>query len=137
MSNMKDFKKILDENFKEQSEMGVKFDSKFEYLGNVIFDFTTYDGDVDAVFAEKMIPVLSCIVNKKTFEYHKESNDNYLNYLMMVNLPFLVNKLEWGTSIRGAWFDLGKEYEIDCGRIKIKKGEIEEFIQNLIEWVHS
>jgi hypothetical protein len=134
---MKYFKNILDENFEKQSEMGLEFDSKLEYLGNIIFDFITYDGDMDVVFAEKMIPVLSCIVNKKTFEYQAESNDNYLNYLMMVNLPFLIDKLEWGTSIRGAWFDSSKEYEIDCGRIKIEKGEIEEFIQNLIEWVHS
>jgi len=127
------FIEILDRNYKEQAEMGIELESKMEYLGSVVFDFTTYDGAIDVLFAEKMIPVLKCILNGKTFEY-QENKEQYINYLMMVNMPFLVDKLEWGTSIRGAWFDDFREYEVDCGRIKIKKEELTLFIADLIEW---
>jgi len=127
------FIKILDENYKKQAEMGIELDTKMEYLGRVIFDFTTYDGTIDVLFAERMIPVLKCILNRTTFEYQKDEKQN-INYLTMVNMPFLVDKLDWGGSIRGAWFDNWQEYEIDCGRIEIKKQELEIFITDLIEW---
>ena len=127
------FIEILDRNYKEQAEMGVELESKMEYLGNVVFDFTTYDSGIDVLFAKKMIPVLKCILDRKTFEYQK-NKEQYINYLTMVNMPFLVDKLEWGTSIRGAWFDDFREYEVDCGRIKIKKEELTLFIADLIEW---
>ena len=127
------FIKILDVNYKEQTEMGIELDTKMEYLGSVIFDFTTYDGAIDVLFAERMIPVLKCILNRTTFEYQKDEKQN-INYLTMVNMPFLIDKLDWGGSIRGAWFDNWQEYEIDCGRIEIKKQELEIFITDLIEW---
>lgn len=127
------FLKILDENYKEQSEMGIELDSKMEYLGSVIFDFTTYDGEINILFAERMVPVLKCILDRTTFEYQK-NKEQYINYLTMVNMPFLTDKLDWGGSIRGAWFDNWKEYEIDCGRIKIEKQEFTQFITDLIEW---
>jgi hypothetical protein len=128
------FISILDENYKEQSQMGLELESKIEYVGNVIFDFTTYDGEIDVLFANRMIPVLKSILDRETFEYIKDE-EQYINYLTMVNMPFLVDKLEWGGSIRGAWFDNFQEYEIDCGRIEIKKGELEGFIKDLIDWL--
>jgi len=132
---MAKFIEILNKNYKEQAEMGMELDSKMEYLGSVIFDFTTYDGEIDILFAEKMIPVLKAILERKTFEYQAENKEQYINYLTMVNMPFLTDKLEWGGSIRGAWFDDFTEYEIDCGRIEIKKQELTIFIKDLIDWV--
>ena len=41
-------------------------------------------------------------LDKKSFDYHQKSDEQYINYLTMVNTPFLIDKLEWGTSIRGA-----------------------------------
>lgn len=128
------FISILDENYKEQSQMGLELESKIEYAGNVIFDFTTYHREIDVLFANRMIPVLKSILDRKTFEYI-EDEEQYINYLTMVNMPFLLDKLEWGGSIRGAWFDNFKEYEIDCGRIEIKEGELEGFIKDLIDWL--
>ena len=128
------FIEILEQNYKEQAEMGIELDSKMEYLGNIIFDFTTYDGEIDVLFAEKMIPVLKSILERKTFEYQQDK-EQYINYLTMVNMPFLTDKLEWGGSIRGAWFDEFRKYEIDCGRIEIKEQELNIFIKDLIEWV--
>ena len=51
-----------------------------------------------------MLEVIDVIINQTQFEYIKDEA-KYLNYLTMVNMPFLSNKIEWGTSIRGAWFD--------------------------------
>jgi hypothetical protein len=50
----------------------------------------------------------------------------------MVNMPFFTGKLEWGSSIRGAWFDNYKAYTIDG--IEIKEKELEIFLTDLIEW---
>ena len=131
---MRDFKKELDELYKFWQEMECPPETKMEFLGSKIFYFTTYDGAIDVLFAEKMVEVLECILNRTTFEYQEEK---YINYLTMVNMPFLSNKLEWGTSIRGAWFDDYNKYIIDCDRLIIEKGEFAEFIKQLIEWVRS
>ena len=128
------FTKKLDEVYKFWREMEL-VESKKEFTGNIIFDFTTYDSDIDVLFCNKMLEVIECILNGETFEYQDKSNDNYINYLLMVNMPFLDDKLEYGTSIRGAWFIVPKRYEIDYGRIVIEKGELKIFIKELIEWV--
>lgn len=123
---------LLDKHFKELQYFECAPETKMEYLGSSIFDFTTYDSEIDILFAEKMVEVLKVILNKNTFEYI-ENREQYLNYLTMINMPFLKDKLDWGNSIRGAWFDNWKEYEIDG--IEIKKQELEVFIAQLIDWV--
>jgi hypothetical protein len=115
---------ILDEDDREEYY-------KHEFLGGVIFNFTTYDGEMDELLSSMMVPVIECILRKKTFEYQEKY---YIYYIMMVNMPFLADKLDWGTSIRGAWFDDSKGYEIDCGRIIIDKGELTEFMEDIVEW---
>ena len=92
--------------------------SRLGYLSVHVFDFTTYDSEIDELFAEKALEVCLAITSGKTFEYQKESDDNYRWYLIMCNMPFFVDKLEWGTSIRGAWWDLhgNDHFEINsCG----------------------
>lgn len=79
-------------------------DSRLEYLGAHIFDFTTYDGEMDALFARKAVEVCDAITNRTTFEYIKDS-ENYRWYLLMCNMPFFAGRLNWGSSIRGAWWD--------------------------------
>lgn len=128
------FTKLIESNYKEQQEHGCcAVESKMAYAGVYLFDFTTYDEDADVLFAKNMIEVLKCILDKTTFEYQKDEKQ-YINYLTMVNMPFLTDKLEWGGSIRGAWFDNWQEYEVDG--IKIEKQELEIFIADLIEWAN-
>jgi hypothetical protein len=133
---MRNFKKELDELYKFGQKMECPPETKMEFLGATIFNFTTYDGEIDILFAEKMIEVLECILNGTTFAY-QANKDKYINYLTMVNMPFMTEKLEWGTSIRGAWFNDYYRYEIDYDRLIIEKGELTEFIKQLIEWVRS
>lgn len=132
---MKNFKSELDKLYTFcKEEMECPPETKMEFLGAHIFDFTTYDGEIDVLFAERMIEVLESILKRTTFDYQKESEEKYINYLLMVNMPFLKGKLDWGGSIRGAWFDYG-EFTID--EIIIGKHELSQFIEQLIEWVRD
>jgi len=107
---------------------------KMAFLGNTIFNFTTYDDEMDAILAQGMIEVCESILDRTTFEYVKDKN-NHMRYIIMINMPFLAEKIDWGVSVRGAWFDMWSEYEEDCGRIVIEKEEIEDFIREMIKWV--
>lgn len=90
-------------------------DSRLEYLSSYIFDFTTYDGEIDEILARKALEVCKAISNRTTFAYIKNRED-YIWYITMCNMPFFEGKLEWGTSIRGAWWDYYRGIEIEsCG----------------------
>jgi hypothetical protein len=140
---MANYKEQFDKLYLEAKENhGCPPDNKSQFLGSRIFDFTTYDGGVDELFAKKMLEVIDCILNRTTFDYQNDEN-NYINYLTMVNMPFMQGKLEWGTSIRGAWFDEygfpsdkkdeEKVYQI-THEWTIMKKEIMEFMKQLLEW---
>lgn len=129
----KKFIKALDEDYKEDLQREYPPKNKLQYLGESVFDFTTYDGDMDELFASIMIEVIDCILQRKTFEYISDAAKN-IQYLLMVNMPFMVDKLDWGGSIRGAWFDDNHTCEIFYG-LSIESGELTEFMTQLIEWV--
>ena len=140
---MIDYKVELDRIMKIESEgNSCPPENKLQFLGNYIFNFTTYDSYIDELFAYKMIEVIECILYGTTFKY-QENRDNYLNYLTMVNMPSLKDKIEWGSSIRGAWFDEyghysepePKVYGIGCVYyFTVPKKDIKRFIAELIEW---
>ena len=130
---MKNFIEILEKEYQEENEYSECLGSRLDFIGETIFNFTMYDGDASERFALKMIEVIECIINRTTFEYQKE---NYDNYLTMVNMPFLADKLDWGGSIRGAWLDYSKEYTVSYD-IKIEKEEIELFLTQLIKWYYE
>jgi hypothetical protein len=76
---------------------------RLEYLSDYILDFTTAESGYSELFAKKALEVCEAISYGKTFEYIKEPECRPW-YLLMVNMPFFADKLEWGTSIRGAWW---------------------------------
>jgi len=79
--------------------------SKLEYL-NYVFDFTTYADFLDEIFVTKALEVCKAISNKSTFDYIHKSDDHHLWFIAMCNMPFFISKISWGTSIRGAWWDI-------------------------------
>ncbi len=113
-----DYLKLLEHSFAVEKETGgCPPESRFEFLAESIFDFTTYDSGMSDLFGRKAVEVCAAINDRKTFDYQKEA-DGYQWYLIMCNMPFFAGKLEWGTSIRGAWWDLhgNKTFEISiCG----------------------
>jgi hypothetical protein len=105
-----DYPRMLEEGYREIACVDPV--GRLEYLSDYIFDFTTYDGEMAELFASKALEVCSAISDSTTFEYIKDT-EQYRWYLVMVNMPFFADKLEWGTSVRGAWWA-----EPPHGRIK-------------------
>lgn len=136
MSAAESYAHLLDECFKGAKEWDcVAPENKLEFVGNHIFDFTTYDSELDAKFAKRMLEVIEAISNRTTFEYHGQGQEKYENYIIMCNMPFLADKIEWGTSIRGAWFDAAP-FSIDLN-IPSEITEVDEFMKALIKWVNE
>ncbi len=131
-----DYLKLLQESHKETAEN--RDDptlEKLEFLADDIFGFTTYDNVVSSMMAQKALEVCKAISEKKTFDYIASEEGN-LWYLVMVNMPFFANRLEWGTSIRGAWWDLwgDKEFTIKSCGLFSNGEQILELNLNETEW---
>jgi len=78
--------------------------SRLEFVSEYIFEFTTYAPKYSELFASKALEVCTAISAGATFDYISDE-DNHRWYLLMVNMPFFADRLNWGTSIRGAWWD--------------------------------
>ena len=129
--------KLLRESYKETADN--RDDptlEKLEFLANDIFGFTTYENVVSSMMAKKAIEVCKAISDKKTFDYIANEEGNFW-YLVMVNMPFFENRLEWGTSIRGAWWDLwgDKEFIIESCGLFSDGEQILELKLNNSEWI--
>jgi len=110
--------------------------SKFDFLAQNIFDFITYENKISSFLAKKCLEVCNAISSKSTFDYIKEEN-NHLWYLVMVNMPFFKNKLDWGTSIRGAWWrNYGEsKFKIESCGLYIEQDQLLEILFNEKEWI--
>ncbi len=129
--------KLLRESYKETTDN--RDDptlEKLEFLANDIFGFTTYENVVSSMMAKKALEVCKAISDKKTFDYIAIEEGNFW-YLVMVNMPFFGNRLEWGTSIRGAWWDLwgNKEFTIESCGLFSDGEQILELKLNNSEWI--
>jgi hypothetical protein len=126
---MKNYEALLENAYQEELRWNECLGKRLEFIGSTIFDFTTYDRGMDERLALKMVEVIECIINRTNFVYQQ---NNYENYIIMVNMPFLRDKLEWGGSIRGAWIDNFKKYKI--AGIEINEQELETFLVQLVRW---
>lgn len=100
-----DYLKILENSFLKEKENDDQLDNRFEFLSVNVFNFTTYDSSMDILFGQKAVEVCNAISDRRTFDYI-ENKDNYQWYIIMCNMPFFKNKISWGTSIRGAFWDI-------------------------------
>lgn len=79
-----------------------KKDQKLVFLSEQILGLTTYDSGLDLELGKMVFEAMKQIQNMTTFDFIKDET-NYRNYIISVNLIY--DWLEWGTSIRGAWFN--------------------------------
>lgn len=107
------FKEMLEHSF-QQERLEADELSRLEFLALHVFGFTTYDSGMDELLAARAVQVAEAINDRQTFEYIK-ARDSYENYIVMCQMPFFADRLEWGTSIRGAWWDTAGVTLDSCG----------------------
>ena len=108
------FDKLLEDGFANIRDTLDADASRLEYLSDHIFDFTTYDSEKAEEFAMRAVEGCEAISAGATFDYIADPVQ-YRWYLLMVNMPFFADRLSWGTSIRGAWWDQETFTYSSCG----------------------
>lgn len=128
-----DFEALLEPQFAQWNEVCGE-SSRLVFLSDEIFGFTTYDNEMSALFAAKALEVCAAIADRANFEYIKDP-DNYRWYLLMCNMPFFAKRLEWGTSIRGAWWRFEQsEFRLGLVTLKVWHDDWPQFIAALREF---
>lgn len=128
-----DYIELLEHSFNMEKETDINAqDSRLEYLADHVFDFTTYDSEMSGVLAKYAVQVCQALTYKATHDYIK-SPENYRWYLIMCNMPFFRGRLDWGTSIRGAWWSHDEQQLSSCG-IWSENQQITSMHFNAEEW---
>jgi len=101
-----DYLELLENSFSKWKELqGCGPETRLEYLSDYVFDFCTYDSDLSIIFATMAVDVCEAINKRTTFEYINKGQSNYQTFVLMCNIPFFADRIEWGTSIRGAFWN--------------------------------
>ena len=111
-------------------------ESRLAYLSVTIFGFTTYDDSLDVLYATKAVEVCAAITNRTTSKYIVDRS-NYEWYVLMCNTPFFSERIEWGTSIRGAWWSAqnGKKIELESSGLWVDQDQLRDELQfSVDEW---
>ena len=99
-------------NYESYKEFGT-FDNKYEWAASHIFNLATYDGKLDEKFVKLILEVCEVILENKNFDYI-EDETNYFTFIAVCQRLNSLGWIDWGTSIRGAWFnDCVYEFEYD------------------------
>jgi len=109
-----DYLKMLEDGHSAMDEIhGYGRTSRHEYLSEHIFQFIAYENRMAELFASKALDVCVAITERKVFDYLGDSDENRMWFLLMCNMPFFANRIDWGTSVRCAWWvypvNLGSE----------------------------
>lgn len=130
----------LDEKYEHYiSEKPTKKDFKFIFLSDYIFDIATYDDAMSLGFGEKIFEVMKAINEGKTFDYIGDGK-NYRSYIIVCNLLDKFDLIDWGSSIRGSWFN-GNNIICHAGCCKFDGTVIYEnpkiSIEELLKWIEE
>jgi len=137
------WQEYTNEQFPDNESLDTYFsqqEKKCVFLSSAIIGITTYDDELSKEFGKMILDTLIQIKNRTTFEYIKDK-ENYRKFILSCN--FIQDWLEWGTSIRGAWFNTGDgkivpdEY---LGNIGYKEEFImitDDFMEWFIKWLQK
>lgn len=113
--NKEDYLQLLVNSFEKMKQSyECPPESRLEFLSLHVFDFTTYDSELDIFFARKAVEVCRVMRDRTASRYIKDS-DNYRWFIALLNMPFFAERIEWGTSIRGAFWDYTVQTLHSCG----------------------
>lgn len=96
--------------YEEESSWFCDKRTKYHWAARNVFNLTTYDDALDEKFVKDILEVCKVILNRENFEYIKDEN-NYVKYILVCQLLDHFQWLCWGTSIRGAWFEVDTYYD--------------------------
>ena len=100
------WQEYTNEQFPDNESLDTYFsqqEKKCIFLSSAIIGITTYDDELSKEFGKMILDALIQIRDRTTFNYIKDK-ENYKNFILSCN--FIKDWLEWGTSIRGAWFNV-------------------------------
>lgn len=124
----------LEQDYKERLTWSSNDESRLEYLSDNVFNFVTYDSEISELFVRKALEVCAQLSARTTYEYIKDAT-NYQWYLLMCNMQFFSDRMEWGSSVRGAWWHYEQELEVATLPDKsFSEEEWLDFIEALIEF---
>ena len=133
------YKELLERSYKiekEEHSLSNNGYSVHEYSSDYIFEFTTYSEDISKYLVEVAIDVCQAITDRKTFEFIL-NYDREIWFITMCNMDFFESKIDWGCSIRGAWWDVCDSDPIvieSCGLFDEKEEQILSLSLNECEW---
>lgn len=99
--------------------------TKYEWAARKIFNLTTYDAGLDEAFVKTIVEVCKVILERRNFEYIR-NKDNYVIYIIVCQLLNRFGWINWGTSIRGAWFESTNSQNWDTDTTTHSKDILEE-----------
>lgn len=115
---MTEIEKRLEEFKRDEIERGGRYADDqtaiAAWVCDEAFDIATYDTDVSIAFGRAILDVMSAILGKRTFNYIKLPG-KYHAYIAVCHILDQRDMIDWGSSIRGAWFD----YDAGCGKRKM------------------
>lgn len=109
-----DFARVLEESFLIPDGSGYFYATRIQFLAREVFNLTTYESDFDELIGQEIFDVCMAITHKRNFDFVKDDEARG-KYLRCVNMQFFKNRLDWGTSIRSAWWSHGGQVLETCG----------------------
>jgi len=83
-------------------------DLLYAYLASEIFDYVSYDDDLDIEMGKKLYKTIDAILKKEQGKLIE--SDFYEDYIVCLNIMQLnCEKINWGTSIRFPWFEYDED----------------------------
>jgi hypothetical protein len=125
------YRELLDRSY--ERENAEEEQSRYAYLSEYIFMFTTYDSEISDEFGQIAVAVCEAVTNRTTFEFIKDP-ENYRRFILLCNTPFFSDRIEWGTSIRGAWWRFDMIKMDSCGLWSADGDQLEEISFPPEEW---
>lgn len=86
--------------------------TKFDWAASEIFDLVTYDYELNEFLVRKILKVCKVILDRNVYDYIYDK-EQYLTYILVCQMLHAKNWIEWGTSIRGCWFDSSDSLDCD------------------------
>ncbi len=103
---MTNYLDLLEFNYSQDCSDPNNAISRKTWILESLFDFFAYDSAMSDNLCDSLIKTIEAITQRKTFEFINQSPAQYRDYLIWCN-TVLGGLIQWGSSIRGAWWDYG------------------------------